>query len=219
MPKDARRRAQKMMERRQKQKAKQKRAAKATVSKTDGAIVKRSCRYPLCECLISSGWQEQGIAAILVARHQSESLIVFGNFIVDTYCMGIKNAHSRANVSVAQYEGDIRPFYQRNHGAHRIPLELACQIIYGAEDYAASLGLRPHKDYALARHILEPRESIQPNSDLVFGKDGKPLYIQGPHDHASRIMDHLERKLGPEGFHYILLVEDEEDSLIEYDDE
>jgi len=39
------------------------------------------------------------------------------------------------------------------------------------------------------------------------GDDGKPFYIAGPYDHARAIVDKLIRRLGPDGFHYIIPME------------
>ena len=41
----------------------------------------------------------------------------------------------------------------------------------------------------------------------TFGQDGKPLYINGPYETAAQqrtIIDNLMRRLGPDGFDYIL---------------
>ena len=42
-----------------------------------------------------------------------------------------------------------------------------------------------------------------------FGKDGKPFYVSGPYDSpvkSRRIVDTLEKRCGPGGYDYLVLV-------------
>lgn len=230
MPKDQRKRQEKLLKRRLKQKQKKKQAARASFGLSEKAVIRRARSYPIHECYISDEWQEQGIASILISRRQSDSLIILGSYIVDIYCLGVKNTFSRANVPLAKYH-ETRERYIKNIHIKKCSSELAHQVIYGAIDYAAGLDLKPHKDFSLSRHVLEAPEEIPPNPGIEFGKDGKPLYFAGPRDNFSRIINHLENTLGPDGFHFIVPVEDpdendafdmnsyEDEDLFEEDDE
>lgn len=205
MARDEKKRQQKLMKKRQKKKRKKTRATGSAAANTEKAVIRRARRYPIHECLISGNWQESGIAAISVARRQSETIMAFGVYIVDLYCLGVKNTYCRADVPLSKYKGDFRAQFVERNEATACPAELAHQIIYGAVEYAANLGLRPHKDFHLSSHILEERDTIAPNDELEFGKDGKPLYVSGPYDSPGQILKHLEAKLGEGGFHYIIM--------------
>jgi hypothetical protein len=213
MPKDQRKRQEKLLKRRLKQKQKKKQAARASFGVSEKAVIRRACSYPLYECHINDGWQEQGMASILISRRQSESLVILGSYIVDIYCLGVKDTYCRANLPMAKYH-ETRERYINNIHVKKCSPELAHQVIYGGIDFAAGLDLQPHKDFLLSRHVLEPREAIPPNPDIEFGKNGKPFYVAGPHDNFSRIMNHLENTLGRDGFHFIVPLEDPD----EYDD-
>jgi len=39
--------------------------------------------------------------------------------------------------------------------------------------------------------------------DLEFGRDGMPMYIEGPHDDTRRIMHTLRQNVGDGNFHYL----------------
>lgn len=217
MPKDQRKRQEKMMKRRMKQKNKKKQAARASFGHTEKAIIRRARSYPIIECLINEGWQEQGIASILISRRQSDSLVILGSFNVDLFCLGVKDAFARANMPLATYH-ELKEKFIGERPIKKCSPELAHQIIYGAIDYAALWDLKPHKDFLLARNVLEPREDIPATEDIEFGKDGKPFFIAGPYDNVSRILKHLENKLGPDGFQFMIL----EDGIKEdeyYDDD
>lgn len=58
-------------------------------------------------------------------------------------------------------------------------------------DYARQIGFEPHPDWRLSGRIVEAERSF--SNKFTFGSDGKPFYIQGPNDDASKIM----RILGP----------------------
>lgn len=207
--KNEKKRQLKLMKKRQKQKQKKKRTSGFAAVSTEKAVIRRANRYPIHECLISGEWQEKGIAAIAVVRRQSETMVIFGVYIIDLYCLGVKNTYCRANVPLSKYRDNLRADFVEGDGAGVCPVELAHQIIYGAVEYAANLDLRPHKDFQLSRHILETRDAIAPNDELEFGKDGKPMYVSGPRDSSGRILKHLKAKLGEDGFDYIV----EADSL------
>jgi hypothetical protein len=40
--------------------------------------------------------------------------------------------------------------------------------------------------------------------DLEFGRDGMPMYIEGPHDDTWRIMRTLRQNVGDANFHYLV---------------
>ncbi len=197
-------RQQKLMKKRQKQKKKKTRVLGFAVASTEKAVIRRANLYPIHECLLSGDWQENGIAAVCVARRQSDSIMVFAVYIIDLYCMGVKNTFCRANVPLSKYREDFRARFVKRNEAKACTVELAHQIIYGALEYAGNLGLPPHKDFHLSRHVLEKRDAIAPNDELEFGKDGKPLYVSGPHDFPARILKRLKTNLGEGGFDYIV---------------
>ena len=40
-------------------------------------------------------------------------------------------------------------------------------------------------------------------SAIGFGRDGKPFFVQGPHDNPAAILTTLERSVGPDNFHFV----------------
>lgn len=71
-----------------------------------------------------------------------------------------------------------------------VPLELAQHLVLGAVEYARSLGFMPHRDFRRTRRALG---SWDGPSAITFGKDGKPLYVNGPYDDPERVLATLER--------------------------
>jgi hypothetical protein len=209
MPRDERKRQQKLLKRRQTHNAKAKRA-RVQHSFGNEAVARRIIRnareYPLHECLINLEWQDVAMASILISRIQPNDNIVWAVVNVDVYCLGVKQAYFDADASLFSYQKEIRAKYVSNFKAVACSAQLASQIIYGAIDYAGKLGFRPNPDFRFAQFMFEERSAVSANEELVFGKDGTPLYIQGPHDRVQEILARLDKAVGRDNYHYILRV-------------
>ena len=75
------------------------------------------------------------------------------------------------------------------------------------EVWPAALGFEPHPDFRTAARVLGGLRAADCAENFTFGKDGKPLYFQGPHEtgaQAERILQHLKRRCGEGNFHYVL---------------
>ena len=77
--------------------------------------------------------------------------------------------------------------------------------MFGAVAYAHELGFEPHPDFArCVSHLGAPWEGT---SDITFGRDGKPTFIQGPHDRPNRVIRTLRRSVGRGNFDFLSQVE------------
>lgn len=197
-------RQKKLMKKRRKEKVKKKQTAMQHATSPERSIVRRAAEFPVLECLINEGWQEEGFAMIVVARKQSEQLVCYGTYVVDLYCLGVKKTFADAGLTRTDYRDGIRAMMSEEYDANPITLELVHQIVYGAIDYARELGFRPHRDFSRTRHVLGPPDAFPRSEDIEFGKDGKPLYISGPDDNPKRIVKQLEMRLGADGFHFMI---------------
>ena len=217
MPRDERKHQKVLMKKRSKQKATaQHRSHQYAFDALSGpTIIRRARTFPLVECLISAEWQkeEPGLVQIVVARRQPDDDICFGVYLVDKYCLGLKNTFARAGFSQTRYENEIREGIFQGEVPEKCPPELAHQMIYQSIDYAAQFGFEPEKDFASSQYLLVPRGELEEPYQLTFGKDGKPFYIAGPRDNANRIMRQLEKTAGPGNFHYILPIGDSMDDF------
>jgi hypothetical protein len=71
------------------------------------------------------------------------------------------------------------------------PIELGQQVVFGAVEYVRGLGFEPHPDFAKCASHLGTWDG---RCDIAFGRDGQPLYIQGPYDNPTRVMQTLRRE-------------------------
>jgi hypothetical protein len=196
---DEKKRQQKLQKKKQKDKQRHKKLANSSLhtryNTNPKTIITNARDFPVKECLISADWQERGLAQILIAREQPDGNLLFGVYLVDLLCLGLKNTFYNCNFSAHEYTEFRNPLVAEQ-GLVECPLDLACQIIYGAIDYAANLGFQPQSDFKLSQYVLEEKSSLVGNYQIEYGKDGKPFYIAGPDDNVELIMRKLTGKLG-----------------------
>ncbi|MBI4334259.1 MAG: hypothetical protein HY673_23630 [Chloroflexi bacterium] len=171
-------------------------------------IVMASGNYPVHECLINPSWQKRGLAHILLSRRKPDGGFVFGVYLVDLYCLGLKNTFCNAGFSLSEY-ADLKARVFQDTGSVVCEVPLAHRIIYGAIDYASRLGFKPQEDFEMSKHVLGKEEETGPGpgAAVVFGKDGKPFFISGPDDDVKSIIKKLEQKVGPGNFDFITRVD------------
>ena len=147
-----------------------------------------------------------GLATVFVTR-QVRGKLVMNTFLVDYWCLGIKDADGPRRVDQHEYEQRVASGYSHDSGGHRrITLEQAQAVIFGALDYATRLGLSPHPDAHAAMETLGKRPEVMQH--LEFGKDGKPFFINGPHDNIKAILQKLEKSVGKDNFGVTILMGD-----------
>jgi hypothetical protein len=168
--------------------------------------LKNARQYPLIGCWTIQEWQESGIAPIIIARQQDERKILFANYLVDLYCLGIKDVLVETDYPRKRFERSLPKFCM--HEPEEISVELAHEIVYGALEFARQYGFEPHPDFTRlhADQVLDPPETHPRTHKVEFGQDGKPLYMSGPYDDEykiKRILQTLEQTAGEGNFHFV----------------
>jgi hypothetical protein len=122
----------------------------------------------LAGCWVSPGWSAElivarregwddvdlgpngpkGIALALVARAERNDGVRVCGYLVDTFCLGVKNVIGPQRLSRRDLSSFIRTYFKAFPApAMPVPLELAQHVVLGAVDYAARLaglsGFRP----------------------------------------------------------------------------
>ena len=169
--------------------------------------------YPIFGCWIFKDWKKSGIAPVVVAREQSPDKVIFAVCLLDIWCLGVKDAYAKANISRAQFKRELRKMC--SGAPKKCSPEFAHEIIYGALEYANQYGFKPHADFKrqMVDHVLEPPDVYPRTHNLKFGKDGKPFFYAGPYDNQrkiDRIINTLDRTAG-EGNYYFMFPIDESD--------
>lgn len=206
---DARHR-QKKLEKRKKKRQLMKKSGSMALGATNKA--RHYAKHPISECLVPSGLFDTGLGNIIVTRRLPNEEIALSSFVVDVFCLGVKNAFFKV-ASEQDYLNKIKPRLVESHGGrHFENTHPSCvrKIIEGAVDYAGALGFSYHRDYKNARDIFGDTDASACPVKYEFGQEGKPMYIRGPNESVSqarRIVDQLNRRCGEGNFHYLVSFE------------
>lgn len=142
-----------------------------------------------------------GLVTVVVARERGSTVLACG-YLVDTWCLGVKDAVGPKPMERRKLPEFLSTFFSGyEERPVEVPLLLAQHIVFGAIKYARGLGFEPHPDFAKAAGHLGEWDGT---CDVSFGRDGMPVYIEGPHDDTGRIMRTLRKKVGDGNFHYVV---------------
>ena len=198
-------RQKKLMKKRQKDKLQRKRQAEAIpyALLSSKKKIHSARQYPLCECLINPPWKEKGLATIVVSRRQPAGNLLFGLYLVDILCLGLKNTFCNADFPLSRYSTHLVHKVYRDEDPIECSRAMAHQIIYGAIAFARGFGFNPHRDFDLSQYVLDEPGSLERTPEIEFGRNGKPLYVAGPDDNVPRILRQLESSAGRGHFDYM----------------
>jgi hypothetical protein len=173
---------------------------------------------PVAGCWVSPGWSSglivepregwddvdlgpdgpQGMALVLVARADRHDRVVACGWLLDTFCLGVKNAIGPEVMRRRDLPRFVRTYFAAFPGpALQAPIALAEELVLGAVEFAARLGFSPHPDFARTRAHLG---DLGASSTITFGCEGRPLYVEGPFDDPIEIMRTLKSSVGDDGF-------------------
>jgi hypothetical protein len=162
--------------------------------------------YPIYGCWIMEDWREEGLAPVVVARQQADGRIMYGVYMVDLYCLGVKDAFTRTGVSERTFELHLPNLCAQ--APEPCSVELAHEVVYGALEYAQRLGFEPHPDFKIqmADQLLDPPDAHPRVDHVQFGLNGRPFFVVGPNDTPTRInviLATLDRTVGKGNYDFL----------------
>jgi hypothetical protein len=145
----------------------------------------------------------EGLVTVLVAAERGGSKVSVCGYLVDVYCLGVKDALGPHGLDRRKLPGFVQQYFRTSDEPPlAVPVDLARHLVFGAVAYARELGFEPHPDFAAAAGHLEPWAGP---SAISFGRNGKPFFMQGPYDDAASVMKTLGRSVGQGNFDVILV--------------
>ena len=158
---------------------------------------------PIGKCYVAPpDWQESGMAHVIVTRVRPSGNLVMASFLVDTFCLGVKDAGYHENITPYDFEKYLNN-YKNGMGLEEISYDEAHNIIYGAMAFAEEGGIKPAKEFDPAGYILEEDTDDIPLIEYDFGKNGKHFLVVS-HDRKELPYYHiLQKNLGID-FEYVM---------------
>lgn len=192
------------------QKRRKRKEKRLKASATDAGLTSTSpaiaAKAPVYECVVPDSTFEIGIGNLLFSRSLGGGRLAVSTFLVDAYCLGIKNALYSINseVQYAHYLSEM------GSDATLRRIDPCCfrKLIEGAITYARDLGFEPHHDYARVSRIFGDVDGAECAETFQYGEQGKPHYIRGPNENQAdvrRIIERLRHRVGDGNFNFTLM--------------
>lgn len=178
-------------------------------------IKQKARNLPVETCYISSDIQEYGEGHITIVRRHPNDKFTVGIFLVDIFCLGVKDSFCKVRLNKFEYEELM--VRMENEKPKKISYEEAHNWIYGAIAFAEEAGIAPHKSFTLSQYMLEEDTEDIPLIEYEFGKDGQHYLVAMNKMELSKYLPILEKNLGGD-FKYIVQ-DDDDDEYDEYDDD
>ena len=207
-----------------KQKAKRK-AEKKAVRRLESLGKRGECEmaagYPVLHCCEFYSGFENGLTQVLFSRRLSGGNVAFAMFLVDHYCVGVKDVYFRIEPERHYVETFYDKLNERFDREDMSP-EAVRKLVESAVEYARDLGISPHADYPKVAPIFGDVDPSRCDEEFEFGNHGRPCFVRGPFDSEEkmlRILATLEESCGPGNFDLLIMTDGKEDLRMLSDEE
>lgn len=153
-------------------------------------------------CYVSDDIWKEGIGVVVVTRLHKGGKRTVGFFLIDVFCLGVKDAGYRVRMDDSECDSFMERFDEMQ--MREASYEEAHNIVYGALSFAEEAGIGPCKDFALAKYVLEEDTDDIPLIEYQFGKDGMHYLFANSQLEASRYLPLMSKNLGDGNYRYVI---------------
>lgn len=155
------------------------------------------CKFPIHECKALRNWGDTGISPVYVVRELDKNLYVFISYLVDFWCLGVKDAFLKFGISKA----DLIQIYNKSDDFVSVSYEDARSLILGAIDFAKAIDIPPHSSWnGLPSSFIEAHLPYE--RKFSFGQEEKHYYFSGPQDYERYDVEEIISKVSKANGHY-----------------
>lgn len=176
--------------------AKKKKNNNAQSMSPEKYIITKARKLPLGKTYICRTAAATGIYAILVTRAHAGGTLTVGFYLIDTYCLGVKDSTYYFSMEPDDFHERLRSSGIDYEEADYVE---AHNLIYGALEYAEEAGIGPAREFKVSEYILEPDDEKIPLMDFEFGHNGMRELVIGPDYKEMKYIPVLEKNV-PEEF-------------------
>ena len=140
---------------------------------------------------MSNDIEAMGEGHVIVTRKHTGGKISLAVYLVDIWCVGVKDTFYRLRLEDYEFEDMI--------GTYQIGLRECCydeahNWIYGAIAFAEEAGIKPDKSFNITQYMLEEDDDNIPLIEYEYGKNGKHTLVTHSRLEASRYLPLLEKE-------------------------
>lgn len=147
------------------------------------------------KCYMTDTIFGQGEGHVIVTRNHTGGKVSMACYLVDTYCVGVKDSFYRLRMEPDEYQEFIDR-YGEGFGLHECSYNEAHNLIYGAIAFAEEGGIEPDESFALTKYMLEEDTDGIPLIEYEYGKDGQHFLVAMNNLEASKYLPKLRKALG-----------------------
>jgi hypothetical protein len=165
-----------------------------------------AAKFPILDSWVTDTVESEGLGWVILSREIPNGTVAVANFLVDRYCLGVKNVHAEI-LGRASYDHKYARRMRSELPSKAVAPADARKLLEEAAAYARKLGFAPHPDYLKALTLFGAVNAADSTATYEFGKDGQPFYVSGPNDTPERsrqIITILTNSCGPGNFHYMV---------------
>lgn len=160
----------------------------------------RARKLPVVECWVNSDWEESQIADLVIARQHSNGNFTLGLYLVDLFCLGVKDTFYYFNIGELEYREVLERYTDLETEKKMVGYELAHNIVFAGLEFADEFGFKPCRDFtSTTQYFLDEDTDAVPLMEIVCGMDGLPTLLPDLwHDKKAlaRAIHQLEEKAG-----------------------
>lgn len=146
------------------------------------------------KCYVSDDIKNYGEGHVVVTRQHIGGKISAAFFLIDAYCVGVKDSFYRLRMD--EYEFELIFDKLRGTELHECSYEEAHNWIWGAVAFAEEAGINPDKSFNLTQYMLEEDTDEVPLIEYEFGRNGKHFLVAQSKLEASRYLPAMKAHLG-----------------------
>lgn len=158
-------------------------------------------RYRVEDCRIARGWDVEQMANIVQLRPTPAGTYIFAGLLVDLACLGIKDALFETDVDQKSAE---KLMYDADFEQDQCSPHLAAKIAQTGAVLSTHLGFSIPADGFAILQLFNRFDPDRAEEEIPLGRDGQPFFVPGIDDDVDAILEHLEERLGPDGFDYMI---------------
>jgi hypothetical protein len=170
MASDARRKEKKRLKRKQKQQALRKAKLRTPLSR----VASEGGRL---ECWVTGQWREMGMADVLVLAHAPGGGCAFAAFLVDLWCVGLKDTWGEADVTELEFRESILERWQQRTDGVRLDPAVAKRLVAGAVRFSRQNGFKLPARWDRWVSVFGPLGNLNEADLSDFGKEGALEYV------------------------------------------
>ena len=117
-------------------------------------IRQKARMLPVEDCFMTSDWEKVGESIVLVVRRHVKETYTIGVYLIDTFCLGLKDSYYYFSIDKIDYDNLLERF-RRNESLEKISYNEAHNMIFGAIAFAEEAGITPSNSFELTQYLLE----------------------------------------------------------------